>query len=338
MHRKHFNIIIPVVLSVTIILFTLYQIGIEDVSRVLRYTDLRYVLLAIILTGGMIVIKSLRWFILLKETTPSLTLNKFLTPFLVGQSASTALPIKTGDLIRVGVNMHYMEVEMGDTISANAFYKLIDVITMVVFMFLALYYIGRGGIANVLILFWGALIIVTIIILSYKKLGLYIAGKLKINFIQKQVQLFYDGLTKYKQRRILGLILILTGARWIVDFFVFLFLYKAVSGEFNYLVGVIGALSYYITGIPFPVPAGVGVGNLLTTGVLGQLGVRVDVGFATTLLYSAFGMGIQIFVGLIAMVFLDREKSILQTLISGYKRAREEKQANSVALTQSKVD
>jgi len=100
MKKKWMNVL-RVLISVSVLVFLFWKIGLGETLTVLRQADLRYLLAAFLLFVLSLVIRAYRWLVLIRSLDPKVSFGRLLHLYFVGQFFNTFLPSTFGgDVVR----------------------------------------------------------------------------------------------------------------------------------------------------------------------------------------------------------------------------------------------
>ncbi len=109
----------------------------RDIWDALRSFDSRWLLPALVLYGLGVVIRALRWSILLRPLVP-VTTRQILPIVVVGYTANNVLPLRTGELVRAFLMRQQFGVRKTAALATIAVERLFDGLTMLGFIFAAM--------------------------------------------------------------------------------------------------------------------------------------------------------------------------------------------------------
>jgi glycosyltransferase 2 family protein len=131
---------IKILSLVGIILFViiLSQINLGALFDILWHTSILFLALALLVNCLAIVLKSLKWKIIVNSVKPGFSLTQSIKAFFVGFSFSTITPAKLGDFVRV-LYISDDQCGLGKSISTVVIDRLIDIILLFSIAFIGIY-------------------------------------------------------------------------------------------------------------------------------------------------------------------------------------------------------
>ena len=136
--NKKSLLLLLLVLSILIVL--VYSVGTDDIIDTLKDVKIEYIILGIVFFIISLFVKALRWYVLLKDAYPNLRYQTLLAPYLFGYALSASLPAKSGDLARLGVKKHYLDINIGDSAAALFCYRIADYLFVSLFIFVSFFF------------------------------------------------------------------------------------------------------------------------------------------------------------------------------------------------------
>ncbi len=99
--KKHWPNVLRILISIGMLVFLFWKIGLNETLRVLFQADPRYLLAALLLFLLGLVIRAYRWFVLLRGLDPTIPFGRLLRLYFVGAFFNTFLPTNFGgDVVR----------------------------------------------------------------------------------------------------------------------------------------------------------------------------------------------------------------------------------------------
>lgn len=120
------------------LVYYFYGLDFKGSYQVLTNASAIYLLIALLFMLISAAVKAYRFYILLKPDYPNLKFSKFLLPYLVGYGFSVLGPFKTGELASVEINKRNLNISRSTSFAALAFFRVVDVVVVLVFFILAL--------------------------------------------------------------------------------------------------------------------------------------------------------------------------------------------------------
>ncbi|MFX0195265.1 MAG: lysylphosphatidylglycerol synthase transmembrane domain-containing protein [Candidatus Hodarchaeota archaeon] len=281
---------IPAAVGLIIFLYILWWVGTSRVLDVLRNISLSYFLGSAILMSVSYVIKFLRWVILVKGKHTTISVPKLFPVFAVNYGLSVSFPSKTGDLAGLEVSRRYAGIPIGDGASFVVFYRIYDIVFVLVAATVSSYSIS--GLINIewleptLVLCTIILILLFFLLLfppTSEKMADFLSWLLNKIFrsrvakFRQRIRTILDDYLKtirfYSQKKVTLLtVACLTGVRWLLEFAAFSLMLKSaeitVSFGFTALILSLRLIITILTMVPF----GLGTSLIPTIVILDFLG------------------------------------------------------------------
>jgi glycosyltransferase 2 family protein len=153
--------------GIALFLIILSRINLSALFEILAHTNIFFLVLAFLVNCIIILLKSLKWKIIVNSIKPNFSLKRSIVAFFVGFSFSTITPAKLGDFIKV----FYITDEncsLGKSLSTIVIDRLIDIILLFFIAFIGIY--GFSVFYTIEILSIGTIILIVTGIVA----GLYI--------------------------------------------------------------------------------------------------------------------------------------------------------------------
>lgn len=125
------------VVGLVIFIFILSQIDLNKLLQIITEINPYLLALALAVNGIIILLKSLKWKFIVNTIAPRFTLYQSVIGFLVGFSLSIITPGKIGDFVKA-LYVKDKEHSLGEALSTVIIERLIDIIFLFLFGFLAL--------------------------------------------------------------------------------------------------------------------------------------------------------------------------------------------------------
>jgi len=289
--------------------FAFNQVNIEDIYGALYNANMTYIFAAFIATFITLILKSLRWKILL-DSPKDLKLQKYISATHIGHFLNNILPFRAGDLARAKLLSNYSNnVKFSFLVGSLVAEKIIDLWIVGLFsIFLILF-----GFNNVLGLEFSIGILLLYIITSFIIFG----NNFLANKMQKQFSItknFIDGYLLVSKNKIkLGGISILLWCSFVAYMYTLL---KSVNIDlsFQQYIGIT-VITSIVTSLPIA-PAAIGTYHLAVIYFLNLYGIGIDQSqTAAILLHSIF----LLYTIILGYIYLSFEKIELKSLINDNK-------------------
>lgn len=307
--RSAIKILISFILAFVILYFFISSAKIDKLYEILSKVNLVFILIALLIFYIMVLIKGLRWKILLSNIGFKEKLSSITEIYFLGQFANTLLPARTGDFYRA----HLMKTNFGiartNALGTIFVERLFDVIFMLILLFLSAIAVFGRNIPKVTKELIVALIILVVIVLilflvikKQKKLLLKILPK-KLKYI---IHNFESSASTSLNFKTIPQIFLLTLTLWALELSIFYFISVAIGLKLTvFLMLFIILMSNTLMMIPIT-PSGLGFVEMGIASVLFFVGIERNIAVSVALLYSTVGYWNQLVFGFIAYIFSKR--------------------------------
>jgi uncharacterized protein (TIRG00374 family) len=153
--------------GIALFLIILSRINLNDLIEIITHTNVLFLFLAFLVNCIAILLKSLKWKIIVNSVKPDFSLEVSVVASFVGFSFSTITPAKLGDFIKV-LYITDENCSLGKSISTIVIDRLIDIILLFSIAFIGIY--GFSVFYHIEILSIGTIVLIIAGILA----GLYI--------------------------------------------------------------------------------------------------------------------------------------------------------------------
>ncbi len=337
--RKYAFRFIVLVIMIGFLVFFFFRLDFEGSYEVLRNASVLYLLIALLFMVISAAVKAYRFYILLKPNNPELKFSKFLLPYLVGYGFSVLGPFKTGEVASVEINKRNLDVSRSSSFAALAFFRVVDVIVVLVFFIIALgitvpniivnttdpdlaKYIRNGTNVVFYLAIAGTVLLTAVLFVPpigryFLKLTKKILGKISqkaSNWLERVVEPaldeYYQSLKfLYSKWLIATVVITTTVLRWILEFYSLKFTLIAFGSD----IGLIDAASVIsialLIGLLTFVPAGAGTGTITTEILLIGLLIDKNIADASILYQALIGIVLTLLLAVIASPFLKNKKN-----------------------------
>lgn len=283
--------------GIALFLIILSRINLNALINILSHTNVLFLILAFLVNGIAIVLKSLKWKIIVNSVKPEFSLRQSVVAFFVGFSFATITPAKLGDFIKV----FYITDEncsLGKSLSTIVIDRLIDIILLFSIALIGIY--GFSVFYQIDILSIGTIILLIAVIIA----GLYVVlNKPLLSvllkpffnifvplYLKSKVSLYYDDFFTglfvfyYDRRRFFSSIFIGI-ISWIPPFVYGYLLARSIGIDtgilfFILVIPVISLLDL----LPISI-SGIGTRDMALIFLFGLRGISAELAVAFSLLY-----------------------------------------------------
>ncbi len=314
--RKYTFRIIIFLIMVGFLIYFFYGLDFHGSFEVLKEASILYLLIALFFMLVSAAVKAYRFYMLLKPNNPDLKFKKFLLPYLVGYGFSVLGPFKTGEVASVEINKRNLDIPRSSSFAALAFFRVVDVLVVLVFFIIALGVTLPKIINNTVdpdlaskiqigtnIVFYlaiaGTIVLIAILFIPqigrfFLKITTKVIGKISSKagswldrVVEPALNEYYKSLRfLYSKIFIASIVIITTVLRWILEIYSLKFTLIAFGSNIN-LIDAASVMSIaLLIGLITLVPAGIGTGTITTQVLL--IGLLIPKDIATIpVLYQA---------------------------------------------------
>lgn len=304
----------------------IYRVGFYEIIEVIIKAKLPFLFFGVLIYLISIFTRSLKWFLLIKIIENKIKYRQLLPLYLVNSLIGNITPFKSGETITPFLFKKYLKIPVGQGFSIVILDRLFELIIFTIILALAVFYALNQGIQNSLILsiFRGVLIVLflllatLIILVVSKRITLrivklfnffkrYSSGKKILEFIEKELDAFYNILSLFKKKRAYQFIIPLTLLAW---FFEILAPYLVFSSVLSVpLIDIAAAqiIAMAATFITF-IPGGVGIAEIGVVYILSLFGYSLILAASGVLLVRLFLTGTLLISGLIGFLLIRERR------------------------------
>jgi uncharacterized protein (TIRG00374 family) len=318
-------------IGLSLVYLLVYMVGGREVFVLIANATFIYVIYALCLFIFSLLIKALTWHILQKVKYPQISLLATFPVWAFGYALSTALPGKTGEIVRLEVHRRYQNLAVGDSASIILFSRIYDLLFLITFSALGVivimqqYFLSINTVYFTIVIFsLLCVVIVFAVLVAWKrsigefllKILLAILQKMpsrmqriteRINkFAINELNNFYESVELYKTLKYpLLAVPLLTVLRWLIELFATILIFRSIGMRVSiWTIALAISVSIFV-GIATAMPASLGTGTLAGFAIYRILGIADDIAVAATLIGLFLGPGITIIFGIAGLIFLE---------------------------------
>lgn len=307
--------------SIAILLGIVFYINPGVIASHIEKSDKVMLLAAFVLANVTLVLRALKWYVLLTEAD----FIKLLPVQMFGMTISNLTPGKIAEPVKSVVLKFYCNTPVSLSLPTVIWERVLDLIVLLFFSMIAsAFFIEKFVIGVIPLLVFTALVILMVLVIYNKPLGrklFSILRKFRLNVTEEFIDAFYS--SKIEKRRIL-LSLAITFAVWLMDGALFFLVIKSVANDFNLSVMEVTSLwaLSLLAGLITSLPGGMGGSDVVMILLLSFLGVEKGVAGSGVLLARAFSLGYGLLVGYLSFLYLIRKidmkhlKTVIDDVIS----------------------
>jgi uncharacterized protein (TIRG00374 family) len=283
--------------GIILFLIILSRINLNALIDILAHANVMFLFLAFLVTCITIILKSLKWKIIVNSVKPSFSLTESIVAFFVGFSFSTITPAKLGDFIKV-LYVTDESCGLGKALSTVVIDRLIDIILLVsialigVYGFSLLYHIDIISISAIVLLVLFILIGLFIILnkpvlstLLKPFFNIFVPQHLKNKVSMYYIDFFTGLLTFYHDRHRFFSSIFIGLLSWIPPFFYGYLLARSIGidvGIFFFVLAI--PVMGLIDVLPISI-SGIGTRDMALIFLFGLKGISAEMAVAFSLLY-----------------------------------------------------
>lgn len=302
------------------------RIGLAEIAKTISQADFRFALLGIFFYIILIFIRSLKWFLLIGFAENKVSYKELLPICLVNSLMSSLTPFKSGETITPLLLKKYLKIPVGQGFSVLVLDRFFELMIFTIFLIFAVFYIINAGIENsfAITLLQGIfailviLIAILIIVIVSKRITLKILSifnflkkhpflKRVLEFIERELDIFYTTLPLFKNKKIYQLIIPLTFLAWVLEMVSYYFVLTSVIALPFVKVAVAQLIASAATFTTF-LPGGLGIAEGGAVYILKLFGYSSILTLSGALLVRILLTGTLLISGLIGSLLLKEKK------------------------------
>lgn len=297
------------------------RIGVYKLFGVLKEINIYYFIFVFILSGAIIIIKAMKWKLIIESREIKYSLMNCISAWLVGNSASLITPGRVGDLYRAFYLKKFGNDSIGGSSATVVFDRFIDIVIMIILAIFGLLMLSKtfGVLFNFLlpvsVLFLIVLIIIFTRVNTIENILKYLFNKLIPERLRSNQEInlhdFFEGThTIIAKKRYIFWATILSIVAWFINIFQFYLLTLALNIHVPFLF--VAYITPIITIVElFPVSiSGIGTRDAALIFLLFPFLVKAEVAIflSLSMLFVNFSIG---FVGL--LIWFREQKLMIYT-------------------------
>jgi len=296
------------------LLFALiYKVGFSEVVRVISGAKLYFAVFGVLVYLIVIFIRSCKWFLLIRVLGKRINYRRFVPFYLVNSLMGNLTPFKSGEAVTPFLFKKYLKIPVGQGFSVVILDRFFELVIFTIILVLAVFYILNSEIQNAFILsvFRWALIALFLLLallitaLISRRITLKIARLLRLGFLEEELNVFYNTLFLFKNKKVYRFIIPLTIVVWFLEISAHYLVFSSVLSVPFINVAVAQIIAAAAIFISF-VPGGVGIGEAGMVYVLGLFGYPPVLTASGVILIRLFLTGTVLGAGLVGSVFVKR--------------------------------
>jgi len=233
--RPAFKAVLGALVAAACIWFLMRTVDVAELYRSLATANLRWTAAALSAYAAGYALRIERWRQMLARENPELRWLDCAGPFLAGYAANNLLPLRAGDVIRAFAFSRELAMAHGSVIATLFIERLLDLISLLVFLGIAIVYIGH----DIPLLHGGGLLIVAVVLVAATLILRFPHWAAKIAMaccstirkisprlgdrIQTETQASFDCIDKLTTRRLAFKLIVLSVLIWVFEGLIFWF-------------------------------------------------------------------------------------------------------------------
>jgi len=310
-----------------LLLFTLInRVGLLEIVKIISGAKINFLIYGVVVYLVLILIRSSKWFFLILATGTKITFKEFLPFYGVNCLMGNITPFKTGEATIPFLLKRYLKIPVGWGFSVIILDRFFEVVIFTLIFVAAVIHVINSGVAGGLVLavFWWALISliilisILVIVVASKRTAFKIIKALSffkkfslikkvLDFAEKELEIFYDGLSMFRNKKVYKFIIPLTLLCWFLELFSFYLVMSSVLPASFLNVATAQLVSIAAALLTF-IPVGIGIGEMGIVYVLNLFNYPAALSASGALLVRFFITGTLFAVGVIGTLLLKEKK------------------------------
>ena len=303
------KIAVSFLLAFLILYFFISNAQIGEIIKIISNVNFLFLLMAFILFYFVLVIKSLRWKIFLKNAGFNEKFSSIIEVYFLGQFINTLLPARLGDFYKSYLMRKNFKISGSKALGTVFIDRLFDItLTIILFVLSAFAIFGKNipseikksiGLLSLLVF----LILLSLVILIKKKEFIFI-------FIPKRFKRFFKNFQSAAYRSLnlktFPTISLLTLIAWSCEFAILYLITRSIGLNLSiYLVMFIVIATYAIMIIPIT-PSGLGFVEAGIAGILLLVGVDKNIAISVALINNLISYLNQLIFGFLVYIISNK--------------------------------
>ncbi|OIO51145.1 hypothetical protein COX74_03155 [bacterium (Candidatus Gribaldobacteria) CG_4_10_14_0_2_um_filter_41_16] len=254
--------------------------GFFEIVAIITKAKFNFIVYGFLVYLLLILTRAYKWFLLIRAGGVKIKYQSFLPFYLANCLISNISPFKSGEAATPLIFKKYLKIPVGQGFSVVILDRFFELVFFTLIFILAIIYIMKSAVAGELVLsiFKWALVGFVLLtafligIISSKKFSLEILAIFKrfekypiinkiLEFIKKELEIFYESLKLYKNKGIYKFMIPLTLISWFFEFFSFYLIFSSIMPASFLRIASAQILAIAATLVTF-IPGGIGIGEL----------------------------------------------------------------------------
>jgi len=314
-----------ILLSLGLLLFIvlIYQVGFSEIIKSISKAKPSFLFWGVFVYLIVIFLRSLRWFVLVRMVDREMRYKRLFPFYLVNSLIGNLTPFKSGETATPFLLKKYLKIPVGKGFSVVILDRFLELVVFVIILILAVLYILKSNIENGLVLsvfkwvfivlffFLTFLVIVALskqttlrIIRLFNFSRKYSLSKRLLDFVKKELDIFYQAMPLFKNKKIYQKVIPLVLLGWIFDFLAFYLIFSSILPGVFLDVAVAQVINLGASLITF-IPGGLGISEISSVYILDLFGYPLILTTAGIILVRFFLTGTLVATGLIGSLLIS---------------------------------
>jgi len=308
-----------------LLFFLIKRIGFQEIIKIISKVKISFLIYGFLAYLLLMFTRAFKWFLLIRTIGHKVKYKELLPFYFINCLMSNITPLKSGEAATPLILKKYLKIPVGQGFSVIILDRLFDLIIFTSIFTLAAICLIKAVAANGLILSvfkWALigfilLIFFLIVIITSPKISLkiirafnplkkYFLVKKFLEFVEKELKIFYNSLSLFKNKKVYQFMIPLTLVCWFFEFFSFYLIFKSIMLAPFFHVAAAQVIAIAATLITF-IPGGLGVGELGVVYILNLLNYSIVLSTAGAFLARIILTGTLLVVGMVGAVMLKEK-------------------------------
>jgi uncharacterized protein (TIRG00374 family) len=306
--------------------FLINRVGLNKIIDTVSQAKPGFLLAGVAVYLILISLRAFKWFLLIRSAGSKAGFWEFLPIYLTNCLTGNITPFKSGEAATPFLLKKYLNFPVGQGFSVVILDRFFELATFALLFCFGVFYIINSSILEnsailtfkiaLAVLFLIIAVLLTAIISQkavtkifnfFGRLKKYALLKKILDFAEKEIKIFYEGMTLFKNKRAYKFLIPLTFLCWLLEFLSFYFVIRSVLAASFFdvaaaqLAAIAGALITFI-------PLGIGVSELGAVFCLGLFGYPVLLATSGLILVRIFLTGTLLTSGALGTLWIKEKK------------------------------
>lgn len=322
------------VFGFSFLFFLIKKIGLQEIIKAASGAKINFLIYGFIIYLTLILTRAFKWFLMIRRDGTKIGFIKFLPFYFVNCLLGNITPFKTGEAGTPLLMQKYLGIPVGRGLSVVILDRFFELVIFALIFLTSIVYIMNAGIATGIVssvlkwalAFFTLLIFFLLVVIISKKTSLRILNffsflkkysfpKKLLEFAEKELHVFYDGLSLFREKKVYKFIIPITIICWFFELFSYYLIISSVLPASFLDIATAQIVAIVATIITF-IPMGIGIGELGTVYVLKAFGYSAVLSATGVLLARFFLTGTLLGVGVIGTLLLKAKTATKDSAVS----------------------